>query len=151
MEAFRREDGLSFDGKKNIPFLNRARERRFQHHVNNRALELESPRMLRYENMVGVKGYIYFMAKDQNGCRFLQQKFEEGKHHVDVIFEGIIDHIAELMTNSFANYLIQKLLDVCDEDQRLRIIAVLAEDPLKLLRISLNTHGYFSSFSKLVT
>jgi hypothetical protein len=142
VEAFRREDGQSFDGKKNTPFLNRTKERRSQnHHVNNRALELESPRMLRYENMVGVRGYIYFMAKDQNGCRFLQQKFEEGKHHVDVIFEGIIDHIAELMTNSFANYLIQKLLDVCDEDQRLRIIAVLTEDPVKLLRISLNTHG----------
>ncbi|CAM0871785.1 unnamed protein product [Alopecurus aequalis] len=141
MEAFRREDSQSFDGKKNIPLLNRARERRFQQHANNRALELESPRMLRYENMVGVKGYIYFMAKDQNGCRFLQQKFEEGKHHVDVIFEGIIDHMPELMTNSFANYLIQKLLDVCDEDQRLRIIAVLTEDPVKLLRISLNTHG----------
>ncbi|KAM0894673.1 hypothetical protein ACQ4PT_024311 [Festuca glaucescens] len=141
MEVFRREDSQNFDGKKNIPFLNRTKERRFQHHVNNRALELESPRMLRYENMVGVKGYIYFMAKDQNGCRFLQQKFEEEKHHVDVIFEGIIDHIAELMTNSFANYLIQKLLDVCDEDQRLRIIVVLTEDPVKLLRISLNTHG----------
>uniref|UniRef100_A0ACD5TUT3 Uncharacterized protein n=1 Tax=Avena sativa TaxID=4498 RepID=A0ACD5TUT3_AVESA len=142
MEGFRsREDSQNFEGKKNIPFLNRTKERRYQHHVNNRGPELESPRMLRYENMVGVKGYIYFMAKDQNGCRFLQQKFEEGKHHVDVIFEGIIDHIAELMTNSFANYLIQKLLDVCDEDQRLRIIVVLTEDPVKLLRISLNTHG----------
>ncbi|XP_044983816.1 pumilio homolog 2-like [Hordeum vulgare subsp. vulgare] len=142
MEAFRREDGQNFDGKKNMPVLYRAKDRRFQQHAsNNRALEMESPRMLRYENMVGVKGYIYFMAKDQNGCRFLQQKFEEGKQHVDVIFEGIIDHIAELMINSFANYLIQKLLDVCDEDQRLRIIAMLTEDPVKLLRISLNSHG----------
>ncbi|KAI4994994.1 hypothetical protein ZWY2020_034897 [Hordeum vulgare] len=142
MEAFRREDGQNFDGKKSMPVLYRAKDRRFQQHAsNNRALEMESPRMLRYENMVGVKGYIYFMAKDQNGCRFLQQKFEEGKQHVDVIFEGIIDHIAELMINSFANYLIQKLLDVCDEDQRLRIIAMLTEDPVKLLRISLNSHG----------
>ncbi|PNT77994.1 hypothetical protein BRADI_1g71760v3 [Brachypodium distachyon] len=141
MEAFRCEESQVFDAKKNMPFLNRGKERRFQQHVNNRALELESPRMLRYENMVGVKGYIYFMAKDQNGCRFLQQKFEEGKQHVDAIFEGIINHIAELMTNSFANYLVQKLLDVCDEEQRLRIIAVLTEDPVKLLRISLNTHG----------
>ncbi|KAF7045813.1 hypothetical protein CFC21_054885 [Triticum aestivum] len=142
MEAFRCEDGQNFDGKKNMPVLYRAKDRRFQQHANNnRALEMESPRMLRYENMVGVKGYIYFMAKDQNGCRFLQQKFEEGKQHVDVIFEGIIDHMAELMINSFANYLIQKLLNVCDEDQRLRIIAVLTEDPVKLLRISVNSHG----------
>ncbi|KAL5217512.1 hypothetical protein ABZP36_018196 [Zizania latifolia] len=138
--AFRSEDSLIVDGK-NMPYLNRGKERRFRQHVNNRTVELESPRMLRYENMVGVKGYIYFMAKDQNGCLFLQQKFEEGKHHVDVIFEGIIDHIAELMANAFANYLVQKLLDVCDEEQRLRIIAVLTEDPVRLVTVSLNAHG----------
>jgi hypothetical protein len=45
MEAFCHEDRQNFDGKKNIPFLNRTKERRFQHHVNNRALELESPRI----------------------------------------------------------------------------------------------------------
>ncbi|KAL6867688.1 hypothetical protein ACP4OV_015712 [Aristida adscensionis] len=140
-DAYHCENSLFFDGKKNINFMDRGRERRIHQYVNNRALELGNPKMLRYENMVGVKGYIYFMAKDQNGCRFLQQKFEEGKHHVDVIFEGIIDHIGDLMINSFANYLVQKMLDVCDEDQRLRIIAVLTDDAEKLMRISLNTHG----------
>ncbi|KAK3150727.1 hypothetical protein QOZ80_3AG0236890 [Eleusine coracana subsp. coracana] len=134
-------NGLMFDGKKNINFPDYGRDRKLQHYVNSRAFELGNSKTLRYENMVGVKGYIYFMAKDQNGCRFLQQKFEEGKNHVDVIFEGIIDHIAELMINSFANYLVQKMLDVCDEEQRLRIIVVLTEDPVKLLKISLNTHG----------
>ncbi|GJN08815.1 hypothetical protein PR202_ga26772 [Eleusine coracana subsp. coracana] len=134
-------NGLMFDGKKNINFPDYGRDRKLQHYVNSRAFELGNSKTLRYENMVGVKGYIYFMAKDQNGCRFLQQKFEEGKNHVDVIFEGIIDHIAELMINSFANYLVQKMLDVCDEEQRLRIIVMLTEDPVKLLKISLNTHG----------
>jgi len=71
----------------------------------------------------------------------LQQKFEEGKHHVDVIFEGIINHIADLMIDSFANYLVQKMLDVCDEEQRLRIIVVLTQDPLRLVAICLNMHG----------
>ncbi|KAL6645222.1 hypothetical protein ACP70R_016830 [Stipagrostis hirtigluma subsp. patula] len=140
-EAYHCENSLVFDGKKSINLLDRGRERRIQQYVNNRSLEAGNPKMLRYENMVGVKGYIYFMAKDQNGCRFLQQKFEEGKHHVDVIFEGIIDHIGDLMINSFANYLVQKMLDVCDEEQRMRIITVLTDDPVKLLRISLNTHG----------
>ncbi|PNT72852.1 hypothetical protein BRADI_2g49770v3 [Brachypodium distachyon] len=35
-----------------------------------------------------------------------------------------------------------KLLDVCDEEQRLRIIAILTEDPVKLVKISLKTHGH---------
>ncbi|KAG8073813.1 hypothetical protein GUJ93_ZPchr0006g44375 [Zizania palustris] len=139
---YRGEDNLIVD-EKNMPYLNRGKESRFRQHVNNRTVQPESTRMLRlrYENMVEVKGYIYFMAKDQNGCLVLQQKLEEGKHRVDEIFEGIIDHIAELMANAFANYLVQKLLDVCDEEQRLRIIAVLTEDPVRLVTVSLNAHG----------
>ncbi|KAL5210381.1 hypothetical protein ABZP36_006004 [Zizania latifolia] len=135
VEAFHSENSQFVDRRKNMPFLNRGNERRFQQYVNNRTVELENPWMLTYDNN------IYFMAKHQNGCRFLQQKFEEGKHYVDSIFEGIVDHIAELMTNSFANDLVQKLLDVCDEEQRLRIIAVLAEDPVKMLTVSINEHG----------
>uniref|UniRef100_A0A0D9VQK8 PUM-HD domain-containing protein n=1 Tax=Leersia perrieri TaxID=77586 RepID=A0A0D9VQK8_9ORYZ len=141
VEPFHRDDSMIFDRKKSVPFLNRAKERGFQQYASNRPVELESPRMLRYENMLGVKNYIYFMAIEQNGCRSLQQRFEEGKDQVDEIFEGIIGHIHELMENSFANYLVQKLLDVCDEDQRLRIIAVLTEDPMKLLRVSRNSYG----------
>jgi hypothetical protein len=140
-EAFHCDNRLMLDRKKNVNFLDCGRDLKLQHYVNSRAFELGNSRTLRYENMVGVRGYIYFMAKDQNGCRFLQRKFEQGKKEVDVIFEGIIDNIAELMTNSFANYLVQKMLDVCDEEQRLRIIAVLMADPLQMLRISLNTHG----------
>ncbi|TKV97722.1 hypothetical protein SEVIR_9G513900v4 [Setaria viridis] len=140
-EAFRCENSLMFDGKKNMNFLERGKERRFQQFANTRALELGNSRTMRYENMVRVKEYIYFMAKDQYGCRYLQQKFDEGKHHVDVIFEGIINHIADLMTNSFANYLVQKMLVVCDDEQRLRIIAVLTQDPVKLVAISQNMHG----------
>ncbi|XP_066357066.1 putative pumilio homolog 7, chloroplastic [Miscanthus floridulus] len=140
-EAFHCDNSLMFDGK-NMNFLERERETRFQR-VNSRALEFGSSRTMRFDNVVRVKeGSIYHMAKDQNGCRYLQDKFLEGKHHVDAIFEGIINHIADLMISSFGNYLVQKMLEVCDEGQRLRIILVLTQDPVKqLIAISLNTHG----------
>jgi hypothetical protein len=98
---------------------------------------------LRFNNLVPVKGgSIYHMAKDQNWCRYLQDKLLEGKHHVDVIFEGIINHIADLMISSFGNYLAQEIVEVCDEGQMLRIILVLTQYPLKqLIAVSLNTHG----------
>ncbi|XP_072982737.1 uncharacterized protein [Typha latifolia] len=96
---------------------------------------------LKYDNLIGVKGCIYYIAKDQHGCRFLQQKFDEGRHQVDVVFDGIIDHVAELMMNQFGNYLMQKLLEVCTEEQRMKIILVLTKDPTELIKISLNTHG----------
>ncbi|KAJ1298419.1 hypothetical protein BS78_01G451800 [Paspalum vaginatum] len=139
-EAFRCDNSLMFDGK-NINCLERGRERRFQQFVTSRAPEVVNSRTLRYENVVPVSEVIYSMAKDQTGCRYLQQRLEAGRRHVDVIFEGTINHIADLMINPSANYLVQKMLDVCDEEQRLRIIAVLTQDPLKLVAISLNMHG----------
>ena len=85
---------------------------------------------------------IYLIAKDQHGCRFLQRIFDEGTpEDVQVIFNEIIDHVAELMMNPFGNYLMQKLLDVCDEKQRMQIILMVTEEPGQLVRISLNIHG----------
>uniref|UniRef100_A0A803NE92 PUM-HD domain-containing protein n=1 Tax=Chenopodium quinoa TaxID=63459 RepID=A0A803NE92_CHEQI len=72
-----------------------------------------------YKSLVEVRGRIYHMAKDQHGCRFLQKKFDEGSFEdVQLIFNEIIDHVVELMMNSFGNYLIQKLLDVCNDEPK---------------------------------
>ncbi|ONK75533.1 uncharacterized protein A4U43_C03F17900 [Asparagus officinalis] len=94
-----------------------------------------------YDNFLGNIGSIYILAKDQHGCRYLQGKFDEGKHQVDLIFDGVIAHIGELMTDPFGNYLMQKLFDVCSEDQRMTILLVLTEDPATIFRISLDSHG----------
>ncbi|RWV97917.1 hypothetical protein BHE74_00011139 [Ensete ventricosum] len=94
----------------------------------------------KYDNAMGVKGCMYFVAKHQHGCRFLQQKLDEGKHAVDVIFNGVIYHAGELMIDPFGNYLMQKLLELCSEEQLMQILLVL-KDPANLTRISLNVHG----------
>lgn len=61
------------------------------------------------------------LARDQNGCRFLQRKFDEGgASAIGQVFPEILDHLVELMMDPFGNYLIQKLLDRCSEDQRLQ-------------------------------
>ncbi|GAB4845053.1 hypothetical protein Ancab_038458 [Ancistrocladus abbreviatus] len=95
-----------------------------------------------YDSLLEARGSIYLIAKDQHGCRFLQKKFDEGSSEdVQIIFNEIIDHVVELMMNPFGNYLIQKLLDVCDEDQRMGIVHMVTREPRELVRISLNTHG----------
>ncbi|KAM7502851.1 hypothetical protein LguiB_001755 [Lonicera macranthoides] len=87
-------------------------------------------------------GRIYLMAKDQHGCRFLQRKFTEGtKDDVEKIFLEIIVHIVELMTDPFGNYLVQKLLEVCDEDQQMQILHAITRKPGDLVRISCDMHG----------
>lgn len=62
------------------------------------------------------------VAKDQNGCRFLQRKFDEGgASAIAQVFPEILDSLIDLMTDPFGNYLTQKLLDRCSEDQRLQV------------------------------
>ena len=74
------------------------------------------------------------VAKDQNGCRFLQRKFEEGgAAAIAAVFPEILDNLIELMIDPFGNYLIQKLLDRCSEEQRLQVKA--ADAPVSTVNV----------------
>ncbi|CAN8233985.1 unnamed protein product [Cochlearia groenlandica] len=96
----------------------------------------------RLPNICDIQGYVYLMAKDQHGCRFLQRIFDEGTPmDAMVIFDEVIAHVVELMMDPFGNYLMQKLLDVCTEEQRTQIVIVATSEPGQLIRISLNAYG----------
>ncbi|KAM1331459.1 hypothetical protein EV1_043589 [Malus domestica] len=93
-------------------------------------------------SLAEVQEYIYFVAKDQYGCRFLQGMLDEGtSQDLQLIFDKIINHVFELMTNPFGNYLMQKLLDVCNEQQRMQFVIKVIKEPGQLVRVSLDTHG----------
>ncbi|XP_074565069.1 putative pumilio homolog 8, chloroplastic [Curcuma longa] len=92
-------------------------------------------------SFMSAKEQIYCFAKDQHGCRLLQQLLDEGKHQVNKIFNGIIERAVDLMVDPFGNYLIQKLLGKCSEEQMMAILLVLSKDPANLVAISLNIHG----------
>ncbi|XP_074586268.1 putative pumilio homolog 8, chloroplastic [Curcuma longa] len=96
---------------------------------------------LKYENLMGVKEHLYLLAKDQHGCRYLQQMLDEGKQQVDTIFNGVINRTVELMVDPFGNYLMQKLLGKCNEEQLMAILLMLNKNPVNLVGISLNIHG----------
>ncbi|KAG8657710.1 pumilio homolog 12 [Manihot esculenta] len=100
------------------------------------------PQPQKYNSVDEVTGRVYLMAKDQHGCRFLQRKFSEGTpQDVEKIFLEVIDHIVELMTDPFGNYLVQKLLEVCNEDQQMQILCAITRKPGELVRISCDMHG----------
>ena len=86
-----------------------------------------------------LQGEIFALCKDQHGCRYLQKKLEEGiPSYRDIIFTETFSHFAELMTDPFGNYLCQKMLEYCTDEQRNLIVESVAPD---LVGISLNMHG----------
>ncbi|SPO27733.1 related to PUF4 - member of the PUF protein family [Ustilago trichophora] len=86
-----------------------------------------------------LQGDIFALCKDQHGCRFLQKKLEESNPgHRDMIFTETFTHFAELMTDPFGNYLCQKMLEYCTDEQRDLIVELVAPE---LVTISLNMHG----------
>ncbi|CAA7047918.1 unnamed protein product [Microthlaspi erraticum] len=58
-----------------------------------------------------------------------------------IVFNELIPHVVELMVDPFGNYLMQKLLDVCNEEQRTQIILMVTSEPGQRIRISLNAFG----------
>ncbi|KAL8717901.1 MAG: hypothetical protein Q9225_004911 [Loekoesia sp. 1 TL-2023] len=86
-----------------------------------------------------LQGEIYNSCKDQHGCRYLQKKLEErNPDHIHMIFMETNQHVIELMTDPFGNYLCQKLLEFSNDDQRTVLINNAAP---QMVKIALNQHG----------
>lgn len=165
VEPFGREDSLIIQGEgvnyaitrhsrgsnaksflhENGAWKNQERRSQLDDHILDQSPKMHCSfnRPSKFSSLAEAQGYIYHIAKDQQGCRFLQRMFDEGTSiDVQIIFNEIIDHAVELMMNPFGNYLMQKLLEVCSEEQRMHILFRVTEEPGELVRISLNTHGY---------
>lgn len=97
--------------------------------------------LLKFTSLDDLEGRIFSVAKDQHGCRFLQRKLDEAKpDDVEKIFQEIKEHVVQLMTDPFGNYLVQKLLDACNEVHRTAILEAVTKND-DLISISLNMHG----------
>jgi len=97
--------------------------------------------MARFNNLPleQVGGTIYQLCKDQHGCRYLQKQLENRiPEQVHMIWLETNQHVVELMTDPFGNYLCQKLLEYCSDDERTVLIQNAAPD---MVGIALNQHG----------
>ncbi len=71
----------------------------------------------------------YALAKDQQGCRYLQKKIEGNeKFGNEFIFPKIKNHVTELSNDSFGNYLIQKVLEYLNEDNLYQVLDIVKEN-----------------------
>ncbi|XP_022768690.1 putative pumilio homolog 8, chloroplastic [Durio zibethinus] len=97
---------------------------------------------LNFLSLSDLRGRFVSLAKDQYSCRFLQRVIGgASKEEIDMIFMEIIHHVGELMLDPFANYVVQKVVDVCSEEQRSQILLMVVKDGFQLVNICLNVHG----------
>eukprot|EP00403_Amphidinium_massartii_P018153 CAMPEP_0178428648 /NCGR_PEP_ID=MMETSP0689_2-20121128/30388_1 /TAXON_ID=160604 /ORGANISM="Amphidinium massartii, Strain CS-259" /LENGTH=1091 /DNA_ID=CAMNT_0020050431 /DNA_START=229 /DNA_END=3500 /DNA_ORIENTATION=- len=79
------------------------------------------------------------IARDQAGCRLLQQKLDEGNLEINnLIFVEVISNCEELMMDPFGNYLCQKLMEMCNVQQLERILEKVAGE---LVHVCMDMHG----------
>ncbi|XP_031270592.1 pumilio homolog 12-like [Pistacia vera] len=89
-----------------------------------------------------LKGNIVALAKDQYGCRLLQNTIlHMSKEGIDMIFSEMIDHVCDLIIDPFGNYVVQKLVETCSDEQRTQILQMLTKIDFQLVRICLSMHG----------
>ena len=84
------------------------------------------------------RGKVVQTSRDQYGCRYLQCLIDSDPSCIDLILDELDMHLAALMTDPFANYLCQKLVETVDDRQLFRIIRILSPD---LVQVSCTTHG----------
>ncbi|KAG7285188.1 hypothetical protein NEMBOFW57_009809 [Staphylotrichum longicolle] len=97
--------------------------------------------MARFNNLPleQVGGTIYSLCKDQHGCRYLQKQLENRiPDQIHMIWLETNQHVVELMTDPFGNYLCQKLLEYCNDDERTVLIQNATSS---MVPIALNQHG----------
>ncbi|KAI3737199.1 hypothetical protein L2E82_27194 [Cichorium intybus] len=89
-----------------------------------------------------LRGRIYALAKDQNGCRILQAMFERPtSEEVEIVFSEVVDCITDLMKDQFGNYLVQKLVALCNDDQKMQLLLSLTKIPTNIILVCMNPHG----------
>lgn len=95
---------------------------------------------LKCTSLEEIVGQIYPLTKYQAGCRFLQKKLEEQPDpvHVSLVFNEVYEHLVELMTDPYGQYLVPKLMFYCDKAQRQAIVTKIAP---KIASFACHTYG----------
>ncbi|XP_073017177.1 uncharacterized protein [Primulina eburnea] len=104
-----------------------------------------SEQMVTYSSIEDLKGRVFSEPISQYGCRLLRQKLDERKpEDIQMIFSEVKDHVHTLMSDRFGNSVIQKLFEVCDQDQMSQLVSLFTADRDLLSAVCLEPQGYQS-------
>ncbi|XP_047164448.1 pumilio homolog 12-like [Vigna umbellata] len=88
------------------------------------------------------RGCVLTLATDQLMCRTLQETLKTlTREEFDIIFLELINHVTDLMVDPFGNYVVQRMMELCSEEQRTQIVLRVTQCNFQLVRICLSPHG----------
>ncbi|CAN6975754.1 unnamed protein product [Brassica rapa subsp. trilocularis] len=81
-------------------------------------------------------------AKNRVDSVELQNLIAEGSRDtIDQIFDELISHVCELMTDPFGHQVFQKLMEKCTNEQITRVLEIFIQQPNQFVRICGDMHG----------
>ncbi|KAE9600011.1 putative armadillo-like helical, pumilio, RNA binding domain-containing protein [Lupinus albus] len=98
---------------------------------------------LNHHSIYDFRGRILLLAKEQGGCRVLQEimKRLKSQEEISFIFLELVNNVMELMMDPLGNYVFQKLVEICSEQQRTQIILVVTNSDFHFVNMCLDIHG----------
>lgn len=88
------------------------------------------------------KGKVFWQAMDPFGCQVFHQKLQARKpEDVQMIFSEVKDQVCVLMFDRFGSYVIQKLFQVCDEEQMTQLVSSVTADVRFLEAVCCSSQG----------
>ncbi|KAI3440381.1 PUM-HD domain-containing protein [Psidium guajava] len=88
-----------------------------------------------------MRGRIESIATDPEGFRVLLSMMERmDRDETELVFSEIIGRVAYLMTDPFANHVVQRLVEICSEEQRKQILYAVTWNS-QIVSICLSTYG----------
>uniref|UniRef100_A0A2N9J1H0 PUM-HD domain-containing protein n=1 Tax=Fagus sylvatica TaxID=28930 RepID=A0A2N9J1H0_FAGSY len=89
-----------------------------------------------------LRGKIMYLARDQEWSRYLLWRMELcTDEEKDVFFKELIDDVDKLMQHPFGNHVVQKLVEICNEQQRTQILELVTKTESQLVLMCLNSIG----------
>ncbi|KAJ8762431.1 hypothetical protein K2173_007870 [Erythroxylum novogranatense] len=122
-------------------FKNNNKSLRYSSHNRSRPAHwLQEP--TNYLSVTDLKGKIATLAKDQNRCTVLHNAMKGiTDQEIHILYSEVIDNVGELMVDPIGNYVVQKLIELCSEEQRTRILRNISRHEFQLTTICLGSHG----------
>ncbi|KAK9066769.1 hypothetical protein SSX86_014092 [Deinandra increscens subsp. villosa] len=108
----------------------------------NRNPNLQNYSYFRHVSLHDLRGRIRSLAKDEIGSKILQSKFDTPtSEEIDIVFSEVVGSVSDLMKDPHANYLMQKLVSVCDDNQKAMIIRELTDRSDEIILVCMSQYG----------